>query len=212
MQILVIGASRGIGRECLRVALERDHGVRAFARSAESIPLDHLALDKRAGDATRPEDVEAALEGMDAVLLTLGLPQSVRALLKPTRLFSEATRVLLDAMGKTGTRRLLVVTGFGAGESRAKVSLPERIGMDLVLGRAYADKGRQEEMIRASELDWTIARPGLLTSNRGTGRYQVLTEPASWRSGMIARADVAHFLIHAAEEGTFIHEAPVLVR
>ena len=80
------------------------------------------------------------------------------------------------------------------------------------MGRAYADKTRQEALIEDSALDWTIARPGILTSNRRTGRYQVLTEPATWRNGMISRADVAHFLIHAAEDGTFIHEAPVLVR
>jgi uncharacterized protein YbjT (DUF2867 family) len=115
-------------------------------------------------------------------------------------------------MQDKGIRRLLAVTGFGTGDSYARVSSAERIAFQAIMGRAYADKNRQEEMIMASDLDWTIARPGILTSNRGTGRYQVLTEPATWRNGLISRADVAHFLIHAAEDGTYLHEAPVLVR
>jgi putative NADH-flavin reductase len=109
-------------------------------------------------------------------------------------------------------RRLLAVTGFGAGDSYARVSSAERVAFQAIMGRAYADKNRQESLIVQSALDWTIARPGILTSNRRTGRYQVLTEPATWRNGMISRADVAHFLIHAAEDGTFIREAAVLVR
>jgi uncharacterized protein YbjT (DUF2867 family) len=212
MHILVIGGSRGIGRECVRHGLARGHRIRAFARSAQSIPIEHESLEKRTGDATRADDVTAALDGIDAVILALGVPQTVTALLRPIHLFSEATAVLLPAMETKGIRRLLAVTGFGTGESYDRVSSAERVAFQAIMGRAYADKNRQERLIMDSGLDWTIARPGILTSNRGTGRYQVLTEPATWRNGLISRADVAHFLISAAEEGTYIREAPVLVR
>jgi putative NADH-flavin reductase len=212
MHILVIGGSRGIGLACLRHALDRGHRVRAFARSAQSIPVEHENLEKRTGDATNLDDVTAALDGVDIVILALGIPRTAAALLRPVHLFSDATAALLPAMKQKGVRRLLAVTGFGAGDSYSRVSSAERLAFRAVMGRAYADKNRQEEMIAASGLDWTIARPGILTSNRMTGRYQILTEPATWRNGMISRADVAHFLIHAAEDGTYIREAPVLVR
>jgi putative NADH-flavin reductase len=212
MHILVIGGSRGIGLECVRYALERGHRVRAFARSAQSIPVEHEMLDKRTGDATQPDDVKAALEGVDAAILALGVPRKVSVLRRPIHLFSEATAALVPAMQETGVRRLLAVTGFGTGDSYARLSSAERVGFQAIMGRAYADKNRQEDLIAESDLDWTIARPGFLTSNRRTGRYQVLTEPSTWRNGMISRADVAHFLIHSAEEGTYIREAPVLVR
>jgi putative NADH-flavin reductase len=212
MHILVIGGSRGIGRECVAYALSRGHQVRAFARSAQSIPLEHENLDKRTGDATHGDDVAAAVEGIDAVILALGVPKTMMALLRPIHLFSDATAALVPAMQAKGVRRLLAVTGFGTGDSYARVSSVERIAFQSIMGRAYADKNRQERLITETDLDWTIARPGFLTSNRMTGRYRVLTEPSTWRNGMISRADVAHFLIHAAEDGTFIREAPVLVR
>jgi putative NADH-flavin reductase len=211
MKLAVIGASRGIGRKVVDYALSRGHTVRAVARSAESIDIESDALERMAGDANDPELLARAVAGVDAVILTLGLPRDIRVL-KPTTLFSGVTQALIPAMEDAGVKRLLTVTGFGAGDSAAKLSTIERITMKALLGRAYADKDLQEELIRGSSLDWTIARPGLLTDNRMTGKYQVLAAPETWRQGVISRADVAHFLVHAAEDGSHIHGTPALQR
>jgi short chain dehydrogenase len=40
--VLIIGASRGIGLETVKAALEAGHSVRALARSARRIPIDQL--------------------------------------------------------------------------------------------------------------------------------------------------------------------------
>jgi putative NADH-flavin reductase len=211
MKLAVIGASRGIGRKVVDYALSRGHTVRAVARSAENIDIESDALERMAGDANDPELLARAVAGVDAVILTLGLPRDIRVL-KPTTLFSGVTQALIPAMEDAGVKRLLLVTGFGAGDSVAKLSTFERITMKAILGRAYADKDLQEELIRGSSLDWTIARPGLLTDNRMTGKYQVLAAPETWRQGVISRADVAHFLVHAAEDGSHIHGTPALQR
>jgi hypothetical protein len=57
-------------------------------------------------------------------------------------LFSETTAVVLDAMKTCDTRRLVVVTGFGAGRSRSAMSKIESLGHRALLGRPYADKNR----------------------------------------------------------------------
>jgi hypothetical protein len=93
-----------------------------------------------AGDAKpTPSFCPAGSKGADAVILTLGVPRDIRAL-QPTTLFSSVTQALIPAMQDAGVRRLLTVTGFGAGDSHAKLSTPEKITMKLFLGRAYADK------------------------------------------------------------------------
>ena len=210
MKILVIGASRGIGLETVRVALERGHAVRAMARGADRIGIDHPALEKWPGDATGPADVAAALDGVDAVVQALGVPHGPRLVLGPIDLFSKATRVLVTEMQRAGARRLISVTGFGTGDSRSKVSFLERIPHWLVLGRVYADKDEQERIIRESGLDWVIARPVVLTDGQRTGRYRVLLAPEAWRNGLISRADVADFLVGQAEEPSCLHQCPVL--
>ena len=120
MHVLLIGASKGIGLETTRKALDAGHNVRAFARSAASINLSYPKLEKVRGDALKTEDVEAALIGMDVAIQTLGVGLS--DLFRPVHLFSDATRVLVPAMKARGVKRLICVTGFGAGDSRASIS------------------------------------------------------------------------------------------
>ena len=71
MLVLIIGASKGIGLETTRQALEAGHRVRALARSATGITLSDPKLEKFRGDALQTQDVESALIGVDVVIQTL---------------------------------------------------------------------------------------------------------------------------------------------
>jgi putative NADH-flavin reductase len=166
-------------------------------------------LEKFPGDALKTADIEAALIGVEVVIQTLGV--GLGDLFRPVHLFSAATRVLIAAMKVQGVKRLISVTGFGAGDSRASISFLQRLPFQIILGRAYEDKSLQESLIKESGLDWTIARPGVLTGGPGTGRYKVLSEASEWRNGIISRQDVAEFLVRQIEDRTFLHQAPVLV-
>ena len=131
-------------------------------------------------------------------------------MLKPATLFSRATDVIVSAMGRAGVQRLVCVTGFGSGDSRTSMGALESIPFRLVLGRVYDDKSVQEEIIRKSGLDWVIARPGILTNGAKT-KYRILDERASWRNGIISRANVAHFMVSQVEGTSYLHEGPVLI-
>lgn len=209
VRILIIGASKGIGLETTRQALDAGHEVRALARSAVEIAISNSSLEKIPGDALKSEDVEAALVGVDVVIQTLGV--GLGDLFRPVHLFSDATRVLIEAMTSHGVKRLICVTGFGAGDSRASISCLQRLPFQIVLGRAYDDKSLQEKLIKESDLDWTIARPGVLTSGPRTGRYRILAESTEWRNGKISRADVADFLVRQIDDQTYIRKTPVLI-
>lgn len=210
-EVLVIGASSGIGLEVVTQALARGYRVRAMARSADTIDLDHPKLEKFAGDALKADDVAIALEGFETVIQTLGVPLNARTVLGPVTLFSQATKILLEEMKSAGASRLISVTGYGAGDSRFSIGCIQGVPFNLVFGRAYNDKTEQEQMIIESGLNWTIARPGILINRPRAGRYRVLTDPSSWRNGIISRASVADFLIKQIDDDTYIHQAPVLV-
>lgn len=208
--VLVLGASKGIGLETVKRALEAGHTVRALARSARRIAVDHPNLTKISADALDQAAVTAALQGVDVVFQTLGVPASRDRMLQPVHLFSDATRILIAAMKQTGVRRLVAVTGFGAGDSRNRGGCLYNIAFQLFLRRAYDDKDVQEDLIQDSGLDWVIARPVILTRGSRTGKYRVLVDPRSWRIGFISRADVADFVVKQIDDDAYLGKTPVL--
>ena len=205
--VLIIGASKGIGLEALKQALSAGHSVRALARTASQIKVEHPRLEKIDGDALDSSTVRHALAGVDVVIQSLGMPAGPDLIFGSVKLFSEATRILVDAMKESGTRRLICVTGFGAGDSRGRGGL---LAFSLLLGRAYDDKDVQEQIIRRSGLDWIIARPVILTNGPKTDAYRVLADPRDWRCGFISRADVADFIIKQIDDDSYLGTTPVL--
>jgi putative NADH-flavin reductase len=123
--VLIIGASKGIGLETCRQAAKKGYRVRALARSAAGISLTDVNLEKIRGDALNRQDIESALHGIDVVIQALGV--RLADMLKPIHLFSDATRILVSAMQGQGVKRLICVTGFGAGDSRASINILQRV-------------------------------------------------------------------------------------
>jgi putative NADH-flavin reductase len=211
-KVLVIGASRGLGLETVRAALRAGHSVRALARSAASIRIQDADLDKVSGDALDCDTIRNALQDVDVVMQTLGVHFSPRVMFEGTTLFSGSTRVLVDAMKAAGVKRLITVTGLGAGDSRGHGGLLyDAVLFPLLLKRVYDDKDVQEQIVKSSGLDWTIVRPGLLKDSPATGRYRVLTASKDWRAGAISRADVADFLVRQINDRALIGSTPLLI-
>ena len=169
-------------------------------------------MEKLSGNALESDTIRNALEGVDVAIQTLGVDIFLRAIIEPTTLFSRSTRILVDAMKAAGVDRIIAVTGLGAGDSRGHGGiLYDGIAFPLLLKRVYDDKDVQEWIIRSSGLNWTIVRPGLLTSGPATGRYRVLRVPQEWRFGVISRADVADFLVRQVDDRTLIGATPLLI-
>ena len=75
-------------------------------------------LEKLEGDALDQRTIDRALAGVDAVIQTLGVSPTPEMIFSGTRLFSVATRILVNAMEARAIKRLISVTGLGAGDSR----------------------------------------------------------------------------------------------
>jgi putative NADH-flavin reductase len=191
MKILVIGATGPTGRELVAQGAALGHEITAAVRHPESAAMP-AGVRVVSADVTDAASMAAAVTGQDAVISSLGSKLSR----KPTTLFSRGTRNLIDAMRGAGVGRLVCITGIGAGDSKGHGGfLYDRIIQPLLLNEIYKDKDRQEELIRASSLDWTIVRPGALTNGARTEQVRAWSDLTGVTIGKISRADVAWFIL-----------------
>lgn len=188
-------------------ALAAGHEVTALVRSPARIGVRHERLRVVQGDILDFESVDLAVAGQDAVLSSLG----TKSLFRPVKIFSEGTSNLLRAMTKHGVRRLICITGIGAGDSRGHGGFfYDRLALPVFLKRIYDDKDKQEEILRKSDRDWIIVRPGFLTNGSRTGNYRVLTDLAGVTAGRISRADVAAFMLAQLSSDRYLRQTPLL--
>src|SRR5918994_4206239 len=206
MRIAVFGASSGIGRELVLQARTGGHHAVAVARSIGSEAAASVTPVK--GSVLDPGVAERAVTGTDAVAWCVGVKTLGPAFLRKVTVLSEGTRRTVEAMKGAGVSRLAIITGIGAGESRGHGGLLyEWIGLPLIVGAIYADKDRQEAIVKASGLNWTIVRPTLLTDGPRTGRYRILTNLDRVHGGQISRADCADCMLRALVDGAWSRAA-----
>ena len=206
MRLLVIGATGGTGRELVQQALAQGHQVTAFVRDPARLPIEHENLRVGKGDVLDYTSVEAAMRGQEAVLSALGH----RRFYRPTKIQSEGMRNILQAMTACGVSRLICETALGLGNSIFRMGIPGTFFMlPLVLPFYFWDKARQEDLIRASDLDWTIVRPGILTSGAARRKYRDGPNVGNyfWPASS-ARADVADFMLKQLKDDTYVGMAP----
>lgn len=160
-RIAVVGASGRVGRRVADHLRSAGHAVVPVSRTAPpSAQSPHTPVD-----VLDPDAVHRALEGVDGAVVTLGIsenPAAVRlrgAQGTANDVRSRGTRHVIEALRSTGARRLVVLSSTGVGESTAVLTPAMRVVIAALLRPQFADHECQEAEVRASGLDWTIARP-----------------------------------------------------
>jgi len=122
MKVVILGSTGSIGRHLVPQALALGHEVTVLVRNPSKLEARHERLRVVAGDALDPAAVDTSVRGQAAVVFSLGRSNH-RA---PTTMFSDATRILTRAMETHGVRRLVCITGIGAGGQPGPRRLPLR--------------------------------------------------------------------------------------
>lgn len=206
-KILVLGATGATGRLIVSQAVARGYDVTVLVRSAEKAS-DITGAKLIVGDARDETALREALKGRDAVVSALGTPVSP---FREVTLLSTATRALVSAMKAEHVSRLVCITGIGAGDSAGHGGfLADNVIFPLLLKKVYADKNRQEAIVRDSGLDWVLVRPSILNNKPGRGSVRALTDLSGFHGGSIAREDVAKFVLDQVGADAWLHRSPLI--
>lgn len=190
MKLTVFGASGATGRCLVGQALDAGHEVAAVVRDPARLTIPaRPRLGVITADVMDPASISPVVAGSDAVITAIG-PHGTG----PGTLRQDSTRSIIEAMGKTGTRRLLFVSGSvvtDQGDSPYLRYLLKPVVRRTFLRYVTADFLAAEAEIHASDLDWTIVRPPSLTDKPARGTYRVATDRNLPRCFSITRGDLA---------------------
>jgi NADH dehydrogenase len=171
MRIAVVGATGFVGSSVVPHLANAGHRVVAISRDGERRPGWPESVEARAGDVTAGGRIDAALEGVDAVVHLVAIPRE-----SGDRTFDEVnvrgTQRVVDAARAAGVKRFVHLSALGVTD-------------DPKLDYLYS-KWRGEQIVRKSPLDWVVLRPSLLFGP-GDGFFSLVRTTLKWWSpGIVA--------------------------
>ncbi len=177
MNFLVLGATGATGALFTEAAIDAGHEVTAVVRDPARL-AERAGLRVIGGDVRDADVLTSAVRegGSEAVVSALGVGKTRT----PDNLILDTTRAVLSAAARTGLRRVVIQSAFGVGPSYKKAPILLRLGYHLAPA-VFADKAEGEKLLTASDLDWTLVYPVVLTDGPRTGNVAAtdLTEARS---------------------------------
>ena len=210
MKLTIFAATGGVGRQLLEQAVAAGHDVTAVVRNPQSLPSTPARVVRADLAAADPAALQSAVSGADAVLSGLGARTKADA-----GVAWKGTKAITEAMQASGVRRIIVVSAapIGTVPSPSRPHPPRHDPGDgffmrylanpvvkAALREHYADLARMEEVLRDSDLDWTVVRPPRLTDKPVTGTYRTAYAQNVRRGIFVSRADVAHHMLRALDQ------------
>jgi uncharacterized protein YbjT (DUF2867 family) len=188
--VLVVGSTGSIGRLVVEEAVRQGYAVRALVRTPSKAHKFPAQVEVISGDVTRPETLIAAVNGVDAIVFTLGSDGK--------------GKVGAETVDYGGVRNILSTLG----SQKPRIALMTAIGVTNREGtynrstEAHDWKRRTERLVRASGLAYTIVRPGWFDYN-GPSEHKLIFLQGDRRQagdssdGVIARRQIAEVLVHS---------------
>ncbi|WP_433270014.1 NAD(P)-dependent oxidoreductase [Actinosynnema sp. CS-041913] len=140
-----------------------------------------------------PDSIGPVIAGAGAVVTAIGAGGT-----GPTTVQADSTGSIVLAMKAQGVRRLVVVSNRGMTVDEQDNALSRYVAKPIlrrVLKHPWADMAEMEEIVRSSNLDWTITRPPRLTNGPRTDEFRTATGTNLRGGNNISRADLATLIV-----------------
>ena len=204
--IAVFGATGRTGKPFTELALKEGYTVKALLRTPSKLGIQNLNLQIIEGDLSDPAKVEETINGTEAVLLLVGMSPMVR---DPIDLRAIMTRNILDAMEKSGVKRIIRLSSFvGARDVNDKFGFMMKAQLSMYNKNIIQDETCSTDLIRQSNFDWTIVRNAMITANKPKGVYKA--GYVGEGKDEVTAGDLAAFILEELKTGKYMHQMPFI--
>ena len=206
MKVIVFGANGKVGSLVTDTLLQAGHEVRAFIHNDSSLH-EHPNLEIIAGDIYEAQQVQDAIQGVDAVISALGSWGTPKK-----DILTVGMRHIIPAMQVHGVRRIISLTGAEARAYGDELSLLHRLNhraIGFLAGKVLEDGEMHIQLLEDTDFDWTVIRSPIMKSS-GSPKAFVLSNkrPKAWQR--INRAAVANAMVGQLADTQYIQQAPFI--
>jgi retinol dehydrogenase-14 len=214
-RLLVLGSTGSCGVHFVRHALNAGHSVRCLVRNAGRVTperfnwVGHPDVEILQGDLTDAEAVAEACEGVSAVVCMVGPPPGAAS--SP---LGPAVRNVASGMRAHGVRRLVVQTGGFTKIDGEPTAAEKALRKAFVLATNEAamlagnDEAARFLVRECSDLDWTLARPGMLDDRPPSGIVEADHDYGPGMAAKVGKIDLTRWYLDLLGDERAVRAAP----
>ncbi|SFU05100.1 Putative NADH-flavin reductase [Pseudovibrio denitrificans] len=207
MKLGILGASGFVGRELCKAALAQGHDVRALVRSARSAEQVPEGVEVIFGDYFSAASLRELVDGVDAVLTTIGPPETRRSPLKPAD-FEKAMQQLVAAMQEASVSRVIHLASAGTRYGEEPLTLSRKLMrsiLSVIVPVVIPSKEAELRVLAESGLNWTSIRPPLIAANV---KGQLQTSETETQGFRVDVTQLCAFMLRAVHDERWFKTAP----
>ncbi len=209
MKIAIFGSTGFVGKVLIHKAVAAGYQVKTLARYPEKLEdlKDKVEIIK--GSVFESLTIEATIEGTEAVLSTIGPPQRNPG--DPVQ-YEKAMKDIVSAMNKYGIKRYVHIGGAGhSGGENEMWTMSRRLlrfFLTVFSKQILVAKHLEWEVLKKSDLDWTLVRPPRITNEKASGTLSA--DEKSLESLKVSVEDLTNFILEQISSKVWIRKAPLV--
>lgn len=211
LRILLLGATKGLGKEILKEALSLGFEINCLVRNAKKFPIEQNNIRVFEGDATSSIDLENAVQDSKIIISTLNV---MRKNLFPwsnitndKNTISKSSKNIIEISKRKKVKHLISVSAWGVNESLDQIPIWFKLLIkNSNLKYPYIDHGKSEKLLVNSNLNWTILRPSALVNFLNNHQVKESISLKNKPSLIISRKSLAKFIINIVDKKNYYNK------
>ena len=211
MRILLLGATKGLGKEILKEALSLGFEINCLVRNTKKFPVEQNNIRVFEGDATSSIDLENAVQDSKIIISTLNV---MRKNLFPwsnitndKNTISKSSKNIIKISKRKKIKHLISVSAWGVNESLDHIPIWFKLLIkNSNLKYPYIDHGKSEKLLVNSNLNWTILRPSALVNFLNNHQVKESISLKNKPSLIISRKSLAKFIINIVDKKNYYNK------
>ena len=207
MKIAVLGSTGFVGKVLLKKILEKGFQIKTLVRNPEKLGMYKEKVEFIQGNVFQTDKLEETVRGTEVVLSTVP-PE--RNTYKPEK-YAKAMKDMIAVLERNAIKRFIHIGGAahdGENENWTVGRRLLRLFLNCVWKPGLVAKQLEWEVLKASNLDWTLVRPPLITKGQPMGN--VLADETNLSKTSVNVEDLANFMLELITSDKWIKKAPLV--